>query len=59
VKLAALSPAALTTGCEVRHKNFQLSRFAKETIIFTAVERKAMSERLETFSNEKIFFLLR
>jgi len=53
VKLAALSPAALTIGCEVRQKYFELSRVAKETIFFTAMDRKAISERLETFSNEK------
>jgi len=53
VKLAELSPAALTTGCEVGKKIFELSRVAKETICFTAMDRKAMSERLETFSNEK------
>jgi len=54
VKLAALSPAALTTGCEVREKNFELPRISKKTIFFAAMDRKAMSERLETFSNEKI-----
>jgi len=54
VRLAALQPAALTTACEVRQKNFELSRVAKETIFFTAMDRKAISERLETFSNEKI-----
>jgi len=50
----ALSPAALTIGYEVRQKNFELSRGDKETIFFTAMERKAISERLETFFHEKI-----
>jgi len=34
-------------------KKFELSRGDKETIFFTAMDRKAISERLETLINEK------
>ena len=51
---AALSPAALTIGCEVRQLNFELSRGDTETIFCTALDSKAISERLETFSTKKI-----
>jgi len=53
-KLAAFSPTALTIGGEVRQIFFKLSRGDKETIFFTAMDRKAISERLEAFINEKI-----
>jgi len=48
LELAALSPVALTIGCEVRQLNFELSRGDKETIFCTALDSKAISERLET-----------
>jgi len=45
--------AALTIGCEVRQTFFKLPRGDKEKIFFTALNRKAISERLETFFNKK------
>jgi len=54
VTLAALPPAALTTGCEVLQKSFELSGVAKETLFFNAMDKKARSKRLETFSNKTI-----
>jgi len=45
VKLAALLPAALTIGCELRQKICELPRGEKETIFFTAMDRKKISER--------------
>ena len=53
VKLAILLPDALTIGCEVRQKIWSCQRGEKETIFFTATDRKTISERLETLFNEK------
>jgi len=40
-------------ACEVRQKTHSCLRREKEAILFTAMDRKAISERLETFINEK------
>ena len=40
-------------ACEVRQKTHSCLRRDKEAILFTAMDRKAISERLETFINEK------
>ena len=52
VKLAAFSPATLTIGCEVRHKNLELPSTKKETIFFTAMDKETITKRLETLFNE-------
>ena len=53
MKLVALSPAALTIGCEVRHKNLKLPSTYKETKYFTAMNKETIWKSLETLVNPK------
>ena len=54
VKLAALSPAALTIACEVRQKNFELSRGDKETIFSLQWTGKQYQNSWKPFSTKNI-----